>query len=351
MIDTVKFLIPIEDSEAFESIKNQLTRTRREKMTTNELKFEYFTEEVEVGSYERAVRIYLKQDSPKGLFVEFSLPKFYYDNNVEMIHAYDVEFILDTLKNDICQFFQEHIPHIEKWIIYRLDLCYNWTFESEQKCQSLMNFIQRIDFPKKKKYVYDTSVMYKGSAYTIKFYLKGAEFKKHDYKDIFEKDKDKADLLLKWAEKVLRFEVEFKKGYLSNLFPHGQVLISSIIYDKIIEDILKKYLALVFRYIDKENMKHEDVRQLINNNFSPAKALRLYQFYKGYYFNEDEKFHIKKGLNPSTIWRYKKDLKSIGVSFEENLGDSNFVAIEELVIPSENTKFDLLDYKHSQYYS
>jgi hypothetical protein len=48
MIDTVKFLIPIEDSEAFESIKNQLTRTRREKMTTNELKFEYFTEEVEV---------------------------------------------------------------------------------------------------------------------------------------------------------------------------------------------------------------------------------------------------------------------------------------------------------------
>lgn len=351
MIDTIKFLIPIDDNEALESIKKQLTRTRRENIHTNELKFEYFTEEVEVGSYERTARIYLKQDNPKGLFVEFSLPKQYYDNNVEMIHAYDIEYILDNFKNDICQFFQEYIPHIEKWVIYRLDLCYNWTFESEQKCQSLMNFIQRIDFPKKKKFVYDTSVMYKGTAYTIKFYLKGAEFKKHDYKAIFEKDKDKADLLLGWAQKILRFEVEFKKGYLSNLFPHEKVLVSHLIYDKIIEDILKKYLDLVFRYIDKENMKYENVRQLIDNNFKPAKALKLYQFYKGFYFEPDEKYHIKKGLNPSTIWRHKRDLKNIGVSFEEKLGDSNFVAIKELLIPSEKVKFDLLDYKHSEYYS
>ncbi|MDD5721376.1 MAG: phage/plasmid replication protein [Candidatus Pacebacteria bacterium] len=351
MIDTIKFLIPIDNSEVFESIKNQLTRTRRENMKTNELKFEYFTEEIEVGSYERTVRIYLKQDSPKGVFVEFSLPKQYYDNNVEMIHAYDIEYVLDNFKNDVCQFFQERIPPIEQWIIYRLDVCYNWTFESEQKCQSIMNFIQRIDFPKKKKYVYDTSVMYKGSAYTIKFYLKGAEFKRHDYKDIFKKDMDKADLLLNWAEKVLRFEVEFKKGYLSNLFPHGKVLVSSIVYDKIIEDILKKYLTLVFRYVNKENMKYENVRQLIDKSFKPAKALRLYQFYKGYFYEQDEKFHIKKGLNPSTIWRYKNDLKNIGVSFEENLGDSSFVAVEELIVPSGKGKFDLLDYKLTSDYS
>ena len=91
-------------------------------------------------------------------------------------------------------------------------------------------------------------------------------------------------------------------------------------------------------------MKQEDIRQLINNNFKPAKALRLYQFYKGYYYEKDEKFHIEKGLNRSTIYNYKKDLKSIGIVFTENLNDKNFIAIDELVIPSKNAHFTLLDY-------
>ena len=137
----------------------------------------------------------------------------------------------------------------------------------------------------------------------------------------------------------------------SQNFMDLQTEISDIENNEVIEKVLQEYLALVFRYINKENMKHEDVRQLINNNFKPAKALRLYQFFKGYYFEPDEKYQIKKGLNASTIWRYKRDLKNIGVSFEENLGDSNFVSVEELVIPSDKGIFGLLDYKLSSHYS
>ena len=39
-----------------------------------------------------------------------------------------------------------------------------------------MNFIQRIDYPRKKVHRYETSVMYIGSAYTIKFYLTETQF-------------------------------------------------------------------------------------------------------------------------------------------------------------------------------
>jgi II/X family phage/plasmid replication protein len=351
MIDTLKLLIPIADSKFLEQIKTRLVRTRRENLETSELKFEYFTGEVEVGSYSRNVNIYLTESSPVGFFVEFSLPKQYHNNNVEMVYPFDITFILNSFRNQLCKHLKATLPLLSEWIVYRLDVCYNWTFESEQKCQSFMNFIQRIDFPRKKKYVYDTSVMYKGTAYTIKFYLKGAEFKRNDFKVIRDIDEDKAFKLLAWSEKVLRFEVEFKKVYLKTLFGKEKVLVSDVADNLEIEQILQHYLASVFRYVDKENMKHENVRQLINENYKPAKALRLYQFFKGFFFEPDEKFQIKKGLNASTIWRYKKDLKKIGVSFEENLGDSNFVAVEELVVPSPRGKFDLLDYQLTSDYS
>jgi hypothetical protein len=344
MIDTIKLLIPITNGEFLEKIKANLVRTRRENLKTKELKFEYFTGEVQVGSYSRNVNMYLSENEPTGFFVEFSLPKQYYNNNVEMINAFDVPYILNNFRNELCKHLQENLPALSEWIVYRLDVCYNWTFESKEKCQSLMNFIQRIDFPRKKKYVYDTSVMYKGTAYNIKFYLKGAEFLKNDFKDLVKIDENKTHELLNWAYKILRFEVEFKKVYLKTLFGRDKVKISDVADNLEIQNILQHYLDFVFRYINKENMKHENVRQLINENYKPSKALRLYQFFKGFYFEPDEKFQIKKGLNPSTIWRYKKDLKKIGVSFEENLGDSNFVAVEELIIPSPKAFFTLLDY-------
>ncbi len=351
MIDTIKLLIPIENREFLNKIKGKLVRTRRENLKTNELKFEFFTGELQVGSYGRTVNFYLAEGEPKGLFLEFSLPKQYLNNNVEMVNAFDVKYILNNFKADLCKHLKENLPKLSEWVVYRLDICYNWTFESEQECQSLMNFIQRIDFPRKKKHLYDTSVMYQGSAYIIKFYLKGAEFQKHDYKAILKTDIERAEKLFMWSKKVLRFEVGFKKPYLKTLFGKDKVKVSDIADNSVIENYLQEYLALVFRYVEKEKMKHENVRQVINDNFKPAKALRLYQFYKGYYFEPDEKFQIKKGLDPSTIWRYKKDLKKICVSFEENLGDSNFVAVQELVIPSEKGKFGLLDYQLTSDYS
>lgn len=350
MIDTVKLLIPITNPEFLEQIKTKLIRTRRENLVTNELKFEFYTGEIEVGSYDRNVTLYLKENIPIGLFVEFSLPKQYLNNNTEMINAYDIPYILNNFRNQLSAYLKEPMPPLSEWIVYRLDVCHNWTFESEQKCKSMLNLLQRIDYARKKKLLYNTSVTFLGSAYVIKFYLKGAEFLVHDFKKMIETDEEKAHQLLDWGKKIIRFEIGIKKVYLKTVFGKDIVKISDISNNEVIENILKDYLARVFKYINKENMKHEDVRQLIFNNFKPAKALRLYQFYKSFYYNEDEKYLIKQALNPSTIWRYKTELKNIGVGFEENLGDSKFVSIEELTIPSEKAYFGLLDYKSNADY-
>lgn len=342
MIDTVKFLIPIKDQKTLETLKAKLTRTSRENLITKELKFEYFMGEIDAGSYVRTISFKIDE---LGIFFEFSIPKYEYGNNVEMLHPIAIPEILNDFYNELCKSLQENLPAVSEWVVYRLDLCYNWTFESKEKCQSLMNFIQRIDLPRKKTYRYDTSIMYKGTAYTIKFYLKGPEFLKHDFKDLIQINENKTHELMNWAYKILRFEVEFRKGYLTTLFGKNEVTVLDIADEWHIEEIQKYYLAHVFKYINKENMKYEDVRQLINANFTPVKALRLYQFYKGYFYEKDEKYHIEKGLNRSTIYRYKKDLKSVGVSFTENLDDKTFIAIDELVIPSKNAYLSLLDYK------
>lgn len=342
MIDTIKILIPIKDSRLLETIKRGLTHTSRMDLKTNQLKFEYFTGEIEAGSHSRKINFKLDD---LGIFFEFSLPKYFLGNNIEMIRPSEVSVILEKFHQELRQSIGIEIPLVSTWVIYRLDLSYNWTLESKEKCQSIMNFIQRIDFPRKKKYQYDTSVMYRGTLYTVKFYLKGAEFLKHDFKSLLTKDEEKTHHLLNWGHKVLRFEVEFRKGYLETLFKKKKVHVSDILNHEHIEEILESYLSRVFKYINKENMRHEDVRQVINENFRPGKALTLYQFYKGYYYEKDEKYHIIKGLNRSTIYNYKKALRAIGVSFTENIGDGKFVSLEDITIPSDKAFFTFLDYK------
>ena len=348
MIDTVRFLIPIEDKQTIEKIKGMLIRTRRENLKTNELKYEYFLGEIKVGSYSR--NISFKVDD-KGIFSEFSLPKYEYGNNVEMLRPIKVLEVMESFHNELCKSLEKTLPPVSEWIVCRLDVSYNWTFESKEKCQSLMNFIQRIDFPRKKTYRYDTSIMYKGSAYTIKFYLKGPEFLENDFKTLVEIEEEKAHQLANWAHKILRFEVEFRKNYLKELFGKTEVSILDISDEQHIEDILQYYLSRVFKYIDIENMKDENVWQLISENYTKAKAYRLYNFYRDFYYDKGGKFRVQKSLDRSTIYRYKNDLKSIGVSFTENLEDTKIVDINELVIPSERAKFTLLDYQLNTYYS
>ena len=344
MIDTIKILIPISDRKFLEKIKVNLIRTSRKNLETGELKYEYFTGEIKVGSYSRSVSFKLSEGLPVGIFFEFSITKYKYDDNVEMLKASEVPDILESFRKELCLKVKDELPMLSEWIVYRLDLCYNWTFESKEKCESIMNFIQRIDFPKKKAIRFDTSIMYKGSAYNIKFYLKGAEFLANDFKELIKKDENKTHELLNWAYKILRFEVEFRKVYLESVFGVSKVRISDIADDSKIEEIQKAYLEKVFRYINLEKMKYENVWQLISANFTKAKAYRLFNFYKDYYYDEAGKFRVIKSLDRSTVYNYKKDLKSIGVSFVENLDNENFVALNELVIPSLKAHFTLLDY-------
>jgi II/X family phage/plasmid replication protein len=345
MIDTLKLLIPVNDSALLQQMEGTLMRFQKKDLKTGEVEFEFFSTNLKLGSYQRNVAI-KSTSNPKGLFVECSFAKYAKGNNVEMIYPHDLMSIAEKLYTELCKHVGHTLPPISTWEVYRLDICYNWLFKNKDEAVYAIDFINRIDYPRKKKHVWDTSVMHQGSAYVVKFYLKGPEFEKHDRKEIEKKDSNRAYELKLWANNIVRFEVGLKHRYLCELYGLKKVYLTDIDSDYQIEDTLKHFLSKVFYYINNKTTTSAEVRRILSENFSKTKAMRLYQFYMGYYFDEEIKaMYLHGGLNRTTIYRYKKDLQRVGVGFV--LSDKNNGAgigiLEQLVIPSTKTRFALFD--------
>ncbi|MDB5204852.1 MAG: Phage replication protein [Candidatus Taylorbacteria bacterium] len=341
MIDTIKLLIPLE-SALVEKLKSNLTRFRKEDLKSGKIEFEFFTANIELGSYHRTIAI-KSTDNPQGLFVEFSVPKYEKGNNVEMIYPNNLINIMEKLYVEICEYMDYELPHFSMWPVYRLDICYNWILKDIDQAKQALSFIKRLDFPRKTRFEYETSIMYKGSSYTIKFYLKGPEFKKHDSKKL---PIEQSVELQNWADKILRFEVNLKRTYLEGLLGYDKVLVEHIANNETILENLSHYLKQVFFYVNTKTMEDSEIEAILFSKFSKQKATRLFSFHKEYYANGPIKqMYARGGLNRTTIYRYKKDLKLAGIGFSSELPLEKSSILEQLIIPSPNSKFELLDFK------
>lgn len=341
MIDTIKLLIPL-DSALVEKLKNNLTRFRKEDLKSGKIEFEFFTANIELGSYHRIIMI-KSTDNPQGLFVEFSMPKYEKGNNVEMIHPNNLIIIMEKLYIEICRYMNYELPHFSMWPVYRLDVCYNWILKDIDEAKQALSFIKRLDYPRKTRFEYETSIMYKGSSYTIKFYLKGPEFRKNDYKKL---PIEIASELQNWANKILRFEVNLKRTHLQELLGYDKVFIEHITNEETILEILIHYLKRVFFYVNTKTMEDSEIEAVLFDKFTKQKATRLFSFHKEYYGDGPIKEMYKRGgLNRTTIYRYKKDLKLAGIGFSSPLIAPPSSILDQLIIPSSNSKFELLEFK------
>lgn len=349
MIDTIKFFVPIDNESLLQKIKEGALQTKQQDLKTGDIKYVVHKSEVQVGSYSKAVHIKISETAyHTGLFIEFSIPKYAKGNNVEMLHVSELKSILEQFYKEISTLIETPpetpIPDISQWQIFRLDLCYNWLFKTKQDAERVMSFLQSLNHPRKSKVVYPTSVVFPGSAYVSKAYLKGPEFRVHDFNKM--EDNDRRLELVEWADRIVRFEIELKKSYLGEVFGWEKVILEHIEDDSQIEGILSFYLnKKLLRYITLTNTTEGQAEQLIYANFSGAKALRLYQFYRDYFlYDGPVKRRIRSGgLHRSTIGRYKKDLNNIGVGFDviDTLGES---LLKQLVIPSESSRFELVGF-------
>jgi len=120
MIDTIKLFIPIDDLELIKKLNGTLTRFRKEDLKKNIVEFEFYSSNVELGSYSRTVGI-KSTNTPQGYFIEFSVPKYVKGNNVEMLHPEQLKPAIEKLYVELCEHMEYKLPHFSTWLLYHSD--------------------------------------------------------------------------------------------------------------------------------------------------------------------------------------------------------------------------------------
>lgn len=311
MIDTIRFKIKISQ-DVFMKLKKQSVETLKINHKDSRYIVRYWNVTQNLPSYQRDINIFLNELDQENVYIEFSLPKMYYDHNIFMVYPEQILGILNRLRFELTKNFAG-FPLVSKWEIQRLDLCYNWKFATQNEAEKLLSVIRKFKYPRKKVYRYDTSIMYKGSSYTVKYYLKKQEFFANDFKKLCRDGKlDQAYQYLTYAEGVLRFEVTMRKASLVQYFHKKHILVSDLI-DFDIEKLLQFFFHKSMEFKSTISSRDE-VLEKLKNVYSPIKAIDLYLFYVATITSSpEEKLEIYASFADRTLRQKKSDLKKAGV--------------------------------------
>ncbi|NJL41600.1 MAG: phage replication protein, partial [Leptolyngbyaceae cyanobacterium SM1_4_3] len=246
MLDTVKLGIPLTQSQfkrvyasAFSNPHPQWALIFPD---TGEMQFRRIVglASTDQNSFHRDIRWDIPQNYHEDdtyLTVELSLPKLYYGHNIRLL--YNFVSALELLK----ELFEKHfgltgrkrLASIYEWQLWRVDCCYAWQCPSEKIARQILDSLKRLHFPRKKPVIYPTTILFKGTTYSLKFYLKLPEFREHDLKALL-----KAKASLEWinyceelASGVLRVEATLRRKYLKqrNIKTVADLLEPSISYE------------------------------------------------------------------------------------------------------------------------
>jgi hypothetical protein len=191
---------------------------------------------------------------------EFSIPKYIYGHNLDHYplssgNEYnDLLFFLNKFFVD--EFgFEVDFKNIE---LLRLDLCYNYSFESEINKETYKEHASDLFgkvFHDKKvlKFNDNSTVMYKTQDYSFKVYDKGLEFEKNDLKKITKYfGIKKANELMQRAKLITRSEITFRKRKISYDF-FSKISTS----DQVSEHFKKRFGSLKDVYQDVQMMNEK----------------------------------------------------------------------------------------------
>lgn len=137
------------------------------------------------GSWSRDITCVIDEMNQR-IIVEASIPKFFNGQNVDLLYDYRSK-CLDFVSY-LYTFFKVKLPSSEEILsiaLGRVDICYFYKFESQIHAFDFINAFKMWSKHKRKKiHHYDTSMMFVGRSFSLKFYMKYDEFQKHDKKDI-----------------------------------------------------------------------------------------------------------------------------------------------------------------------
>lgn len=268
-------------------------------------------------------------------YLEGSLPKIYYGENVSLLYPSQLPTLFKTIENALIEQYGD-VPSWDKWEVQRLDIVYAWKFENQEKALEVLNFLEFLDYPRKKaKHIYDNeTVIFGGRSYSVKFYLKKPEFLKHGFKELQDKGYPEiANEALNLANGVLRFEIKINKSKLVSLFNKSSIKTVDLLYLDWYYKIQNEVMAELLHNRNMISTLDNDAMSKLSSVYKKDKAMRLFLFWKTYYSKD---IHIKKFLkknhNPSTLLRNFKDLSNAGVG----VPSGDFKTPYDFSIPNKN---------------
>jgi hypothetical protein len=223
MIDTIKLGIPISEGqhEKLVNIANKNSDWKWVMFNAQASELRFIRHKGLIKSDQQSFRREIFWDIPEFyemdntyMTVEFSVPKYWYGHNIHLL--YDYVKAIQVFRELIQKQLNLVLPEVETWQVWRADICYAWRCPTQQISEQILDSIKKLHFPRKRPHIYADSIMFTGTTYSLKFYLKLTEFFAHDRKALL-----KADAKLEWvnhleqmADGVLRCEATLRRKYL-----------------------------------------------------------------------------------------------------------------------------------------
>lgn len=333
MIDTIKLKSPYISEDIAKKFEDKaLTRLCID--NTNDSILYLFTSLSLKGSFDNRISIQVKREEffsyydlrtlktitslrpcKPYLIIELSLHKFFLGHNV---YGFDdnLKFQVSYFINFLEEIFIVNLPSYKYFEIIRLDYALVFDLGSLENVKNYIYSLNGCNYSRRKALKFsDTGIYFPGSTTTLKFYSKGEEFKKHDFKRLKKvlKYNELIELQEK-ANKILRVEIEvkskkFKYDFGKNL-KVGDFKMAYIIdlFDVELEKVLKETQSDL-----KVVRSSQDVKSRLQSFYSSNLANILIGFwYQLTIFGEKE---VKNSVPKSTFYRQKKQLTDAGVTW------------------------------------
>ncbi len=339
MIDTVGFKVII-DREAYTRLLENAVLTTRIDMQEGDVLFEYNNARVDFRSaswnynvlfkvteeywtYDRERRHPYKASGIPHISFEYSVPKILFGHNMVSVHPSLIYASAHKVKEAFETMYGVSLPCPTEWYCFRIDTCANYVLENEVQVRNYINYLQRLNYPRRFKNSYeDTGLFFASRHNTLKVYCKGEEFKKHDMKNIA--DGTTAQMLYEEAMKILRVEVEHRKriAYVVKEYERentvllekfaGYVRLKDLMKIFHFEEEMKRVVSQILCGTETKIMESEAVLQHLMRRFSDKQSRAFHHVYL-LIITQGQKW-VKQQMPRRSYYRALKAFREVKIS-------------------------------------
>lgn len=321
MIDTVKFRIPITKDD-FKVLLDKSNVHMGYTYASKQAQYVIIKVPINLGSFVSRKVLRIPKNFMDGYEnyaeLELSIPKYCFRHNVKMLKIADFYPACENIAKDL----EEELglkSDVNNWLIQRLDICYNWKLDSRKQLDSYLKIFQNLDYSRKKKYIYDTSAMYKGSTYTVKIYSKYDEYLVHDYPHLCKwYPTDWAMEALEQSKNVLRFEVSIRKQHLDIDFHKANLKIIDVTEELVIKALNKYFLKLV-KLTNTELATTDSAFSVLTDKYGMVKGRDIFEKLRLWLSDDPTDRKIFMSYSYPNRYKFFKALKKADVGFTKGM--------------------------------